>query len=378
MIHKYIVAVLLSWLVPISTNLHAASAVQTNNTQPSITQKAWGTHDGKSVTLYTLTNRQGSHISITNYGAMLVSAYMPDKDGKLGDVVLGYDSLEPYFDQGYCFGATIGRFANRIKNSMFVLDGRTYHLTIGDKGNISHSNQDFNTAVWDVEVLKEKDRQGLRMRYLSPDGKDGFPGNVNSMVTYYLRDDNAIEIQFDATTDKATPISMTHHSYFNLSACERKVLDHYLWIDADNYLTIDDDVVPVGGLTPVKGTPEDLTTMTRIKDNIYKMDFGGYHYCYAFNKPVGKYAKVATLLDKESGRQMDVFTTQPGVQVYTSNALPEGIKGKHKRPYGVHEAICLETEGFPNAPNIPEFPSCIVRPGEKYHDVVVYQFSVKK
>lgn len=345
-----------------------------NKTKDAV--ETWGQIDGTPVHLYTLTNSNGAKAIISDYGATLKSLLMPDKQGKMGDVVLGYDTLESYIKQHYCFGATIGRVANRIKDAKFTLDGKEYQLTQTENGNISHSNNDFDTHLWKASFIKEKGDEGLRLTYTSPDMTDGFPGTVMAQVTYILTANNALQIQFEATTDKPTLVNMTHHSYFNLTGDYTKIYDHLIRMKATHVLAIDDEIVPTGEIKPTKGTIDDLAQETKIGENIHKMDYHGYHYCYVFDKPAHQLEPVIFVTEPKSGRTLTVSTTQPGVQFYTSNAIPEGTKGKYGKIYGRHSAFCLETEDFPNAANIPSFPSTVLRPGQKYHETVIYQFGL--
>lgn len=346
-----------------------------NNKINSITEQNWGTHNDKEVKLYTLTSKTGMQVQITNYGAIVTSILVPNKKGKLNDVVLGFDNLEQYLKPNPCFGATIGRVANRIKGATFTIDSTQYYLTKTEGDNISHGAQEFNKAVWDAEVIHDHNGVGLTLHYFSPDGSHGFPGNVDSYVTYILAD-NALVIKFEATTDKATHINMTNHSYFNLAGTDKKIYQHQVQINANEYTVIDEEIVPTGEIKTLKGTDWDLSTMKSLEQNIHKLNNRGYHYNYVLNKEPHQLAKVIDVHEPTSGRTMQVFTTQPGIQFYTGNAISEDIVGKYGHKYGMHSAFCVETQHYPNTPNCTNFPSTLIKPDSAYDETVIYQFGV--
>ena len=341
-----------------------------------VKNEEWGAFQGKKVYLYTLTNTNGMVIKLTNYGAILTSVLVTDKKGILEDVVLGFDNLEQYIKPNPCFGATIGRVANRIRDGKFQINGINYQLNSNDNQHCSHGNNEFDRAVWDSELVDNEKGVGVKFHYFSKDGSNGFPGNLHVFVTYTLTNEDAIHIQFEAKTDKATHVNLTNHSYFNLTANKEKIYNHLIKIDADNYTEIDEDIVPTGVISTVKGTDWDLTKSTPIGKNIHKLNFNGYHYNYVFNKPVGKLKKVIEVYEPKSGRVMKVSTTQPGVQFYSGNSIDSTLVGKHGVKYGPHSAFCLETQHFPDSPNHSNFPSTLLQPNEKYEEIVIYDFGV--
>ncbi|RKR13174.1 aldose 1-epimerase [Maribacter vaceletii] len=352
--------------------------ISCNSEEGAIKKEVWGNVTEKEVYLYTFKNSNGMEMKITNYGGTITSVIVPDKDGNFDDVVLGFDNLKQYLAPHPCFGATIGRFANRIKDGEFKIDGNIYSLVKNDKGNTAHGANEFDKAVWDSEIVKTEKGRGVKLHYMSSDGANGFPGNLEVYVTYTLTNDNAIEVHFEAETDKATHINLTQHSYFNLSALNDKIYDHVITIDADNYTEIDEEIVPTGVISSLIGKDWDLTKPTRIGDNIGKLNFNGYHYNYVFNKKEKELKDVITVIEPNSGRTLNVITTQPGVQFYTGNAIDDKIVGKKQMSYGPHDAFCLETQHFPDTPNHSNFPSTLIRPGKKYDETVIYKFGVVK
>ena len=338
----------------------------------NVQQEDWGEIQGKKVYHYTLTNSQGMVVKVTNYGGIITSVLVPDKNGDLSDVVLGFDNLQQYTAPNPCFGAAIGRFANRIKDAKFEIDGKTYQLEKNNGEHCLHAGNEFDRVVWDCEIIEN----GLRLHHFSKDGTYGFPGNLDVYITYTLTEENAIHVTFAAETDKATHVNLTQHSYFNLNGGKELIYDHRIKIDADNYTEIDADIIPTGILSTVKGTDWDLTKMTRIGDHIHQLDHNGYHYCYVFNKSTDAFKKVIEVVEPTSGRTLEVSTSQPGVQFYTGNSISNELVGKYNIQYQPHIAFCLETQHFPDTPNHKSFPSTLLLPGEKYEEVVVYKFGV--
>ncbi|NME69867.1 aldose epimerase family protein [Flammeovirga aprica] len=347
--------------------------------QFTLTQKEWGKEGNEKIYLVDLKSPNGMHIQLTNYGAVLVKAEVADRNQKYDDVVLGFDNLAQYQKPNPLFGATVGRFANRIRNGEFEIDGVKYQLNTKGEKHCIHGGGEFSSAVWTIEkTFKGKHKAGVVFSYFSKDGSNGFPGNVQSKVTYTLTKNNEIKIDFEATTDKDTHISMTNHSYFNLNGMKNNILDQQIKIDADNITAIDKDVVPTGQLENIRNTEKDLTIQKPIGDNIFKLANNGYHFCYVFNKENGKAKKVIEVLDPASGRTLTVVTTQPSVQFYTGNSLDGKFVGKDGIAYGKHIAFCLETQHLPDTPNHPNFPSSLVKAGEKYKETVIYKFGVEK
>ncbi|WP_161496073.1 aldose epimerase family protein [Zobellia sp. OII3] len=343
----------------------------------SIQKEQWGTVKGKEVSLYTVTNKNGMKMQIMNLGCIITSLFVPDKNGKLDDVVLGFDNLEDYVKGHPSFGTTVGRYANRIKDAQFVMNDSVYKLTANEEGTAIHGGNEFRDAVWDAEIVSNENGEGLRFHYLSPDGSFGFPGKLDVYATYLLNDDNAIYVTFEAETDKDTHVSMTNHSYFNLNGAKELIYDHRVLVDADTYTEFDEDITPTGKLPRLKETAWDLSSMTRLGDKIHDIPLNGYHHCYVLNKEDGEMKKAAEVIEPNSGRKLEVFTTQPGITVYASNGL-DNITGKYGTDYIPHMALCLETQDLPDAVNHPNFPSTLLKPGETYSETVVYDFGIVK
>ena len=340
--------------------------------------------DGKPTALYVLTNQQGAEACVTNWGGRLVSVMVPDKNGKLTDVVLGYDNIDQYVanpDNNY--GGLIGRYGNRIAHAKFTLDGAEYNLPQNNNGHCLHGGpKGYHAVVWDA---KQIDNQTLELTYLSPDGEAGFPGNLSVKVTYKLTNDNAVDIRYEATTDKATVVNLTNHSYFNLSGVPgSQIVDHQIMIDADTFTAVDETLIPTGVLESVEGTPMDLRQLVTVGkdiDNPYQQLVygGGYDHNWVLNNG-GDITKVAAkVVSPTSGIVMEVYTNEPGIQFYAGNMMAkEGDKGKLGVVYPVRGALCLETQHYPDSPNQPSFPSVVVRPGETYKSECIYKFSVQQ
>ncbi len=354
-----------------TTQEEAAAAKQ------GVTEASWGQVDGKAVNLYTLSNKSGVQVKITNYGGIVTSWMVPDKSGKQSSIVIGFDSLQGYLQKPPYFGALIGRYGNRIGNARFTLDGKTYTLAANDGKNHLHGgNKGYDKVVWDAAF---SDRiPALTLSYLSKDGEEGYPGNLNIKVTYTLTDDNELLIDYDAETDKATPVNLTNHCYFNLTGdVKNTILDHTLQIDADNYTPVDATLIPTGEIKSVKGTPFDFTTPEKIGARIGQVP-GGYDHNFVLNKKDSSLQLVATLSDSISGRKMEVYTVEPGLQFYSGNFLDGTFKTPDGTPINKHTALCLETQHYPDSPNKPNFPSTILKPGQKYHTVTKYKVLVEK
>ena len=337
----------------------------------------WGTVDDQPVQLYTLKNKGGMRVQLTSFGGIITSIVVPDANGTFADVVLGFDNLQQYVDGHPCFGATIGRYANRIRNARFTLDGRVYQLVVNNGKHCIHGgSQGFDKRVWHAESLQTPLGPAVRLSYHSLDGEQGFSGNLDAVVTYTLTVDNALHCHFEATTDKPTHVNLTQHSYFNLNGCQTTIHDHRITIAAEHYTEIDEDIVPTGKIGSVKGKEWDLTSMTRMGDHLHKLNHNGYHFNYIFDKPLDTLAEVIKVVDPTSGRTLVVSTTQPAVQFYSGNSIPDRYIGKNKIQYGPHMAFCLETQHYPDSPNHANFPSTLLRPGHKYDHVVIYKFGV--
>jgi aldose 1-epimerase len=341
------------------------------------------TADGQEIQLFTLTNPKGMKATISTFGGTLTSLLVPDKDGKLSDVILGFDNVSGYTSPEFkksnpYFGALIGRYGNRIAKGKFTIDGKAYQVGVNNNGNSLHGgNVGFNQKVWTAKPGTSPDGQTLVLTYLSKDGEEGYPGNLNVTVTYTLTNDNALKIDYAATTDKATPVNLTNHAYFNLALGQSKdILAHQVTIPADRYTVVDDKLIPTGELKPVKGTPFDFTTPHAIGERIAQVP-GGYDHNWVLNQATGQHS-AATVYEPTTGRTMEVTTDEPGVQFYTGNFLDGSLKGKDGVVYGKHAGFCLETQHFPDSPNQKEFPSTILKPGETYHTTTSYTFGVRK
>eukprot|EP01136_Pigoraptor_vietnamica_P036742 Opistho-1_new@103729 len=343
-----------------------------------LTEQPFGIINNDTVTQYTLTNSNGMQVRILNYGGTVTNILVPDKNKEMGDVVLGFDSLAGYLQTGNpYFGCLVGRYGNRIAKGKFSIDGQTYQLTLNNNGNTLHGGvKGLDKVIW--KATKQAGDSSLLLTYTSKDGDQGFPGNLSVEVVYTLTTDNALQISYAATTDKATPVNLTNHCYFNLSAGkENTILNHEIMIQADQYTAVDTLLIPTGQLPAVKGTPFDFTTAKTIGKELAAVK-GGYDHNWVLNRKGNGLEKIATVYDAGSGRLMEVFTTEPGLQFYTGNFLDGTLKGtKGDAVYPQHAAFCMETQHFPDGPNQPSFPNTILKPGEKYSSVTRYQFSVK-
>lgn len=345
----------------------------------SIAKERFGqTPDGQQVDLYTLTNANGLRSKVTNYGAILVSMEVPDRNGKLADVTLGYDSLDRYLKRGSFFGATVGRYANRIGKAGFVLNGVEYKLAANSGPNHIHGgSKGFDKVVWEAERVETKDAVGVRMSYLSKDGEEGYPGNLKCSVTYTLTNNDELKISYGAETDKTTVVNMTNHSYWNLAGQGNgDVLGHELLLNADRYTVADKGLIPTGEIRTVKGTALDFTKPVTIGARIAQVG-SGYDHNYVLNSGGGSLALCARVYEPASGRLMEVYTTEPGVQLFTGNFLDGSVAGKAGKMYKRHGGFCLETQHFPDSPNKPEFPSVVLEPGRKYATTTVHKFYAK-
>ncbi len=339
------------------------------------------TVDGKPVELFILTNKNGAEITVTNYGAKIVSLMVPDRNGKLTDVVLGHDSIAEYLksEEPY-FGAVCGRTGNRIAKGKFTLEGKEYTLAVNNGPNNLHGGiKGFNAVVWDAV---QTDAQTVELTYLSADGEEGFPGNLTTKIVYKLTDDNALEICYEATTDKTTIINLTNHSYFNLSgAGDPYIGDHVLKIYSDQYLPTDDTAIPYGPAEKTEGTPMDFSTPqeigSRIDEPFQQLIYGkGYDHTYILNKKEGDLALV--YYSPKTGIEMETYTTEPGVQVYTGNWMTGNFVAKNGQRYPERSAVCFETQHYPDSINKPEYPTIILKPDGKFESKTVYKFTTRK
>jgi aldose 1-epimerase len=357
-----------------TTNDNADSA---KTASAGITAADWGESDGKKVQLFTLTNKKGTQVKISSYGGTITSWVAPDKNGGRSNIVLGFDSLSGYLAKPPYFGATIGRYGNRIGNAKFSLDGKTYTLAANNGKNSLHGGKKgFDKVVWDAAPATDG-TPSLTLSYLSKDGEEGYPGNLKATVKFTLTDDNELQLEYNAETDKATPVNLTNHSYFNLTGDVSKgILDHTLWIDADKYTPVDTTLIPTGQLVPVKGTPFDFTSPHKIGERIAQVP-GGYDHNFVLNRKGADMQLAAWVKDSATGRKLEVYTTEPGLQFYSGNFLDGTIKNRDGKPIPQHGALCLETQHFPDSPNKPAFPSTILKPGEKYYTVTKYKLTVQ-
>jgi len=348
------------------------------NSQMDVKKESFGRlPDGTAIDIFTLTNTGGIEARLMTYGATLVSLKLPDRKGKVDDCVLGYDSLDGYVKNSPYFGSTVGRYGNRIAKGQFVLNRVTYHLAKNNGENHLHGGvKGFDKVVWSAEPMKASGGMGVKFTYFSKDGDEGYPGNLSCIVIYTLTNDNELKISYEATTDKATPVNLTNHSYFNFTGGRRDTLGHELMLHADRYTPVDKGLIPTGELAAVKGTPMDFTTPTAIGLRIAKVE-GGYDHNYVLTSGGGALALAARVFEPESGRVMEISTTEPGIQFYSGNFLDGTIAGKSGRVYGKHFGFCLETQHFPDSPNKPKFPSTILKPGQKYRTQTVHKFSAK-
>jgi aldose 1-epimerase len=336
------------------------------------------TPDGASVEIFTLKNGKGMEARIMTYGATLVSLTAPDKSGKMQDIVLGYDELPGYVAGKSYFGAVVGRYANRIANGTFKLDGKTYHVPVNDGKNSLHGGtRGFDKRVWSV---KSADAHSLTLAYLSKDGEEGYPGNLTATVQYTLTDGNELRLDYTATTDKPTVLNLTNHSYFNLAnEGEGDILGHEITLVSNEFTPTDAGLIPTGELRKVEGTPFDFRKPHAIGERIHDNDpqlkmAGGYDHNWILSRKGNSLSLAARVYEPKSGRVLEVLTTQPGIQFYTGNFL-NGGKGKHGVAYNKNAALCLETQHFPDSPNQPSFPSAVLRPGQTYHETTAFRFT---
>lgn len=353
--------------------------------EATVTRAPFGvTPAGDSVDLFTLTNPHGMEVRLMTYGGIIVSLRVPDRTGAMDDVVLGYDSLAGYLRSSPYFGAIVGRYGNRIAHGRFIVDGETFKLDTNNGPNALHGGlKGFDKQVWHAESFKRDSNVGVTLSYTSPDGDQGYPGALRASVTYTLTPANELRIDYHATTDKATPINLTQHSYFNLAGAGKgDILGHLMMINADRFTPIDSTLIPTGVLAPVAGTPLDFRQPTAIGARIAQPDQqlkngGGYDHNFVLNRTGDSLSLAARVVEPTTGRVLTVSTTEPGVQFYTGNFLDGTITGKGGHQYLKRYAFCLETQHFPDSPNHPNFPSTILKPGTEYQSHTVFAFSVQ-
>ena len=345
------------------------------------------TPSGETVDIYTLTNPSGMEVRAITLGGIITSLRVADREGKFGDVALGFDTLDGYVTNPPFFGAIIGRYGNRIARGRFSLDGKTYTLSINNPPNHLHGGpKGFDKIVWKAESFKKDDNVGVVFTHTSRDGDEGYPGNLSLRVSYTLTPRNALEVDYQATTDKATPVNLTQHTYFNLAGeGSRDILDHVLQVHAGRYTPVDSTLIPTGELSSVEGTPFDFRTPTpigaRIGANDQQIRYGnGYDHNYVLDRAVGESGLVpaAHVVEPTTGRVLDVSTTEPGMQFYTGNFLDGKLKGKDGHVYNRRTGFCLETQHFPDSPNKPAFPNTVLHPGERFSSKTVFAFSTSR
>jgi aldose 1-epimerase len=335
-----------------------------------------GNKDGIEIIQYTLSNKNGMAVKVISYGATVTGVMVPDRNNEMGDVVLGFDSLADYMQPSNSFfGVIAGRYANRIAKGKFQLNGKEYTLAQNNNGNSLHGGlKGFDKQVWNATTSLAD--SSLTLKYASKDGEEGYPGNLNVEVRYKLRDDNALEIHYSATTDKATPVNLTNHSYFNLSAGKKAdILDHVLYLKASRFTPVDKTLIPTGKIEPVAGTPMDFTQPKPIGRDIAKVE-GGYDHNWIFDKQPKALELVGKLAEPSSGRTLEMWTTEPAVQFYSGNFL-KGQGGKSGLVYNKHAGLCLEAQHYPDSPNQPSFPSTILEPGQTYTQTTIYKFGTE-
>ena len=365
------------FMITVIMNSCADKTIKSNAT---ITKSTFGKMpDGSEVFAYLLKNSGGIEMNVINYGGIITSLKIPDRDGKFEDIVLGYNYLEGYLKSSPYFGAIIGRYGNRIAKGRFELDGNEYELAINNIGNHLHGGiTGFDKVLWDVTSIEDDDGVGLKMTYTSEDMEEGYPGKLDVEVTYFLSNDNALRFDYKATTNKKTIVNLTQHSYFNLTGMKDDILGHELRLNAQFYLPVDSTLIPTGDFEEVDGTPFDFREPKVIGEDIHaenqQLEYGGgFDHCWVLSEEADlRFA--ASLFEPTSGRRLDVYTTEPGIQFYTGNFLDGSITGKNGISYARRTGLCLETQHFPDSPNYPDFPSVVLNPGEEYRSTTVIRF----
>lgn len=372
------------WLLSLTAVLFSCS--QSKNIQPELVDETRfvAEHDGKPIALYTLKNDNGLAVQITNFGAKVVSLYTPDKNGNFDDIVTGFGSIDEYFNtsEGY-FGATIGRYGNRIGGAQFTINNTIYNFAKNDGENTLHGGvKGFNAVVWDANKINNNT---VELTYLSADMEEGYPGNLSVKLVYTLTNNNELKIEYFATTDKTTHVNLTHHSFFNLQGKDgNDVKDHILQLNAGYYTPVNSGLIPTGEIAPVEGTPMDFRTPTpigaRINDDFEQLKIGnGYDHNWVLAETADNGLNIAAkVVEPTTGRTLEVYTNEPGIQFYSGNFLDGTVIGKDGKTYTFRSAFCLETQHFPDSPNKPDFPSTLLEPGGQYYSVCVYKFGVEE
>lgn len=372
-------------------NQIACTAAPVSSIVPSaaVSTPFGATADGRTAELFTLTNEHGIQVRLTNYGGIITSLRTPDRSGRFDDIVLGYDNLAGYLHDSPYFGAIVGRYGNRIARGRFTLDGRTYRLAVNNGPNSLHGGlRGFDKVIWSAHAFQSQKGTGVALDYTSPDMEEGFPGALRAHVTYTLTDDDRLIVDYQATTDKPTPVNLTQHTYWNLAGSSRRdILGHELTINADSMTPVDSTLITTGEISPVSGTPFDFRTPMTIgarvdhRENIQIRYGNGYDHNFVLNRAglaADALVHAARVVEPSTGRTLDIFTTEPGLQFYSGNFLDGSITGKGGNVYHFRYGMALETQHYPDSPNHPNFPSTILRPGQQYHTRTVFQFGVTR
>ncbi len=362
-----------------------SNSKQAQSVQAGISRQPFGaTKDGAKVELFTLRNSKGVEAKIMNYGGIVTSLKVPDRKGRMEDVVLGYDNLDGYLKETPYFGCLVGRYGNRIAKGKFTLNGNTYTLATNNGPNSLHGGlKGFDKVVWTAQPMETPLGPSLELKYVSKDGEEGYPGNLSVTAIYTLTEDNALRLEYTATTDKDTVVNLTQHSYFNLAGQgSGDILKHEVWMPAERFTPVDDTLIPVGELRPVQGTPFDFNSRTAIGARINRDDQqikygGGYDHNWVFNKRAGELTTLAFVYEPGSGRTLEVISTEPGLQFYTGNFLDGKIKGKGGKTYKYRNAFCMEPQHYPDSPNQASFPSVVLKPNQVYKNTILYKFSAQ-
>lgn len=343
-----------------------------------VSKSLFGKISGEDIYLFTLENDKGMKTSVTNYGGIMNTLVVPDKDGKAEDILLGFDNLEDYVKDHPYFGVLCGRYANRIAKGKFSIDGVEYTLAINNEPNHLHGGvKGLDKVIWKGTEVQNTDAVGVKLEYTSKDMEEGYPGTLKVTVCYWLTNNNEVKIEYTATTDKKTHINLTQHNYYNLNACKSDVKDHTLTVWASKYTPVDGGSIPTGELAPVAGSAFDFRNPKKLGKDLESIGLG-YDHNFVIDNYDGMLRRIALVEEPTSGRVMEVHTTEPGVQLYTANYLDGSVKGKDGIVYKKHYAFCLETQHFPDSPNRPNFPTTLLEPGKTYTQETVYKFSVKK
>ena len=377
------------WITMMSAALCAAALVGCASVSSSpfagqISNTPFGkTPDGTRVDLYTLRNSKGVEATICSYGGIVTTLKVPDKNGKFGDVVLGYDTLAEYIKETPYFGCLVGRYGNRIAKGKFTLNGKTYKLAVNNGPNALHGGlKGFDKVVWQAKAYLTANGPSLELAYLSKDGEEGYPGNLSVKAVYTLTEDNGLRLDYTATTDKDTVVNLTQHSYFNLAG-KGDILSHVVYLNSEKFTPVDSTLVPTGELRPVDGTPFDFRQPTAIGARVNQTDEqikfgGGYDHNWVINKPMGELGLQARVTEPITGRVLEVLSTEPGLQFYCGNFLDGKLKGKGGWVYRHRNGFCMEPQHYPDSPNQPNFPSVVLKPGQVYKNTIIYRFSVQK